>query len=99
MKSQSETLRRPASPAQHLLTIHHHPVVSAAESRVHGEWTMSINSISAASVLNAGQSPLLSLTQGKHRKHASVSDVQMQNPSASAPAASGQSGAKVNITA
>ena len=61
---------------------------------------MSMNSVSAASVLNAGQSPLLSLGQTKHRKHPSMTDAETQNASAPPPpAASGQAGSKVNVTA
>jgi hypothetical protein len=61
---------------------------------------MSMNSVSAASVLNAGQSPLLSLGQTKHRKHPSMTDADTQNAGAvTPPAASGQPGSKVNVTA
>jgi hypothetical protein len=66
---------------------------------------MSMNTLSAASALSSGQSPLLSMGQTKHRKHASMADVQMQNPGAGAGAApppvggSGQTGSKINITA
>jgi hypothetical protein len=55
---------------------------------------MSMNTLSAASALSSGQSPLLSMA-----------DVQMQNPGAGAGAApppvggSGQTGSKINITA
>jgi hypothetical protein len=61
---------------------------------------MSTSSVSAASVLNAGQSPLLSLNPAKHRKHPSMTNPQTQNVGAQAPvAASGQPGSTVNITA
>jgi hypothetical protein len=61
---------------------------------------MSINSLSAASALNSAQSPLLSLGQTKHRKHPSMTDADTQNAGAvSPPAASGQPGSKVNVTA
>jgi len=61
---------------------------------------MSMNSVSAASVLNAGQSQLLSLGQAKHRKHPSASDADTQNASAAnPPVATGQPGNKVNVTA
>ncbi len=62
---------------------------------------MSMNGVSAASALSAGQSPLLSAGQSKHhRKHPSMSNVETQNASApSPPAASSQPGSKVNITA
>jgi hypothetical protein len=74
--------------------------MSAAASRVHGDRTMSINSVSPGSSYNASQSPLQSPSLTKHRKHASVSDVNMQSAMpTNAPAASGQPGSKVNITA
>jgi len=61
---------------------------------------MSMNGVSAATALSAGQSQPPSVGQAKHRKHPSVSDVAMQDPSAqSAPVASGRPGSKVNITA
>jgi hypothetical protein len=67
---------------------------------------MSINSLSAASALSAGQSPLLSLGQTKHRKHPSMTDAETQNAGAlNSPAAvnppvfGGQPGSKVNVTA
>jgi hypothetical protein len=61
---------------------------------------MSTSSLAAASVLNAGQSPLLSLNPTKHRKHPSMSDAPTQSVGAQAPlAASGQPGSKINITA
>jgi len=61
---------------------------------------MSVNSVSAANALNAGQSPLLSVGQTKHRKHPSMTDADTQNAAAvSPPAASGQPGSKVNVTA
>jgi hypothetical protein len=65
---------------------------------------MSLNTLSAASALTSGQSPLLSIGQAKHRKHGSMADVQMQNPGTGAgaappPVSSGQPGSKVNITA
>ena len=61
---------------------------------------MATTSVSAASALSAGQSPLLSLGQTKHRKHPSVSTPETQNASAPPPlAASGQPGGKVNVTA
>jgi len=61
---------------------------------------MSVSAVSATGIYNASQSPLQSLSQHKHRKNASVSDVEMQNPSASPPAAaSGQPGSKINVTA
>ena len=68
---------------------------------------MSINSLSAASALSAGQSPLLSLGQTKHRKHPSMTDADTQNAGAlnspaaavSPPAVGGQPGSKVNVTA
>jgi len=60
---------------------------------------MSTSSVSAASVLNAGQSPLLSLNPAKS-KHPSMTNPQTQNVGAQAPlAAGGQPGSKVNITA
>jgi hypothetical protein len=66
---------------------------------------MSINSLSAASALSAGQSPLLSLGQTKHRKHPSMTDAETQNataansPAVSPPAVGGQPGSKVNVIA
>jgi hypothetical protein len=61
---------------------------------------MSTSSVSAASVSNAGQSPLLSLNPAKHRKHPSMTNPQTQNVGAQAPfAASGQPGSKIDITA
>jgi hypothetical protein len=75
-------------------------ISSAAESRVHGDRTMAINGVSAASILNAAQSPLLSLGQTKHRKHPSMTDAETQNASAvTPPAIGGQPGSKVNVTA
>jgi hypothetical protein len=73
-------------------------VVSAAESRA---WrsAMSTSSISAASVLNAAQSPLLSLGQAKHRKHHSMTSPETQNAGAQNPPAAGQPGSLVNVTA
>ncbi len=60
---------------------------------------MSTSSV-AASVLNAAQSPLLSLGQTKHRKHHSMTNPETQNAGASnPPAAGGQPGSLVNITA
>jgi hypothetical protein len=61
---------------------------------------MSTSSISAASVLTAGQSPLLSLGQTKHRKHPSMTNPETQNAgAANPPAAGGQPGSLLNITA
>jgi hypothetical protein len=61
---------------------------------------MSTSSISAASVLSAGQSPLLSLGLTKHRKHPSMTNLETQNAgAANPPAAAGQPGGVVNITA
>jgi hypothetical protein len=61
---------------------------------------MSTTSLSAASALSAGQSPLLSLGQTKHRKHPSMSNPETQNASAAnPPAVGGQPGSKVNVTA
>lgn len=61
---------------------------------------MSINSAASASILNAGQSPLLSLNAAKHRKHPSATDVDMQNAGpANVPAGGNQPGSKVNVTA
>ena len=61
---------------------------------------MATTSVSAASAFSAGQSPLLSLGQTKHRKHPSVTNAETQNASAPPPlAASGQPGSKVNVTA
>ncbi len=61
---------------------------------------MSTSSVSAASVLTAGQSPLLSLGQAKHRKHHSMTNPETQNASAqNPPAPGGQPGSLVNITA
>ena len=61
---------------------------------------MSVSSLSAASTLDATQSPLLSLDQTKRRKHPSMSNAQTQNASApTPPAVSGQPGSKVNVTA
>jgi hypothetical protein len=61
---------------------------------------MSTSSVSAASVLNAAQSPLLSLNPAKHRKHPSMTNPQTESVGAQAPAAAGgQPGSKVNITA
>jgi len=61
---------------------------------------MSMNGVSASSSYNASQSSLQSLDQMKRRKHPSVSDVAMQNPSApTPPITGGQSGSKVNIFA
>jgi hypothetical protein len=58
------------------------------------------SSVSAASVSSAGQSPLLSLTAARHRKHPSMVHPKTQNAEAPAsPAASSQAGSKVNITA
>jgi hypothetical protein len=91
--------------AQPLLTMRVHPD-HARRNRVRGDQTMSMNTLSAASALSGGQSPLLSIGQAKHRsgKHASMADVQMQTPGtgagASVPlAAGGQPGSKINITA
>ena len=67
---------------------------------------MSVNSLSAASALSAGQSPLLSVGQTKHRKHPSMTDAETQNAGAlnspaavSPPVFGGQPGSKVNVTA
>ena len=61
---------------------------------------MSTSSLSAASALSAGQSPFLSLGQTKHRKHPSMTDAETQNANAPMPpAAAGQPGSKVNVTA
>jgi hypothetical protein len=79
-------------------------LIMARRNRVRGDRTMSMNTLSAASALSSGQSPLLSMGQTKHRKHASMADVQMQNPGAGAgaappPVGGGQPGGKINITA
>ena len=60
---------------------------------------MSTSSVSAASVLNAAQSPLLSLGQAKHRKHHSMTNPETQNVGAQNPPAAGQPGSLVNVTA
>ena len=61
---------------------------------------MSVSSLSAASALDATQSPLLWLGQTKRRKHPSMSDAPTQNASApTPPAVGGQPGSKVNVTA
>ena len=61
---------------------------------------MSTSNVSAASVLTAAQSPLLSLGQTKHRKHHSMTDPETQNAgAASQPAGAGQPGSLLNITA
>jgi hypothetical protein len=61
---------------------------------------VSVSSLSAASALDAAQSPLLSLGQTKRRKHPSMSDAQTQNvTAANPPAVAGQPGSKVNVTA
>jgi hypothetical protein len=61
---------------------------------------MSMNSVSAASILNTVQSSLLSPGQAKHRKHPSMTDADTQNAGAPAPpAVGGQPGGKVNVTA
>ena len=61
---------------------------------------MSVSSLSAASALDATQSPLLSLGQTKRRKHPSMSDAQTQNATpANPPAVAVQPGSKVNVTA
>lgn len=60
---------------------------------------MSTSSISAASVLNAAQSPLLSLGQAKHRKHHSMTNAETQNAGVQNPPATGQPGSLVNVTA
>ena len=57
---------------------------------------MSVSSLSAASALDATQSPLLSLGQTKRRKHPSMSE---RAPPANPPAVAGQPGSKVNVTA
>jgi hypothetical protein len=90
---------------QSLLTIHAY-LDHAQQTLLRGDRTMSMNTLSAASALSGGQSPLLALGQAKHRsgKHSSMADVQMQTPGTGAgsavPAiASGQPGSKINITA
>src|ERR1700735_5238882 len=105
LPSQGEDKRTPSvNRAQSLLTIRVHPDLGR-QKRVRGDRTMSMNTLSAASALSSGQSPLLSMGQTKHRKHASMADVQMENPGAGAGAGpppvggSGQTGSKINITA
>jgi hypothetical protein len=61
---------------------------------------MSTGSVSAASILNAAQSPTLSFNPAKHRKHPSMANPQTQSSSKpTPPAASGQPGSTLNITA
>ena len=61
---------------------------------------MSVSNVSAAGILNAAQSPLLALNAAKHRKHHSMTTPETQNAgAANQPAAAGQPGSLVNITA